>query len=129
MRSRSMFKSKIHRITVTEADLEYEGSVTLDADLLDAADIAEFEEVHIWNVTRGSRLTTYALRGASGSGVCCINGAAAHLMRPGDVVIIATFAQVPEGEVAAHRPRVVFVDSQNRIKDADATEIPGPGRR
>lgn len=129
MRTRSMFKSKIHRITVTEADLDYEGSVTLDTDLLEAADIAEYEEVQIWNVTRGSRLATYALKGDRGSGVCCINGAAAHLARPGDIVIIATFAQVPESEVADHRPRVVLVDAQNHIKDADLIEIPGPKRR
>ena len=79
--TRNMFKSKIHRAVVTDADLEYEGSVTLDTNLLEAADILPFEAVHIWNVTRGTRLQTYALEGPRGSGVCCINGAAAHLMK------------------------------------------------
>ena len=87
---RQMFKSKLHRATVTQADLEYEGSVTLDQNLMEAADILEHEAVHIWNVTQGTRLQTYALKGVRGSGVCCVNGAAAHLCNPGDKVIIAT---------------------------------------
>jgi len=127
--SRSLFKSKIHRATVTHADVEYEGSVTIDADLLDAADILEHEEVHIWNVTRGSRLSTYALRGEPGSGVICINGAAAHLNQPGDLVIIATFAQVAEAAARGFKPTVVLVDEQNRIKAPKLIEIPGPQRR
>src|SRR5690242_16127299 len=97
---RYMLKSKIHRARVTHADVEYEGSVTLDADLLRAADIVPYEEVHIWNVTRGHRLRTYAMVAEAGSGVVCINGAAALLARPGDLVIIATFTQLPD--VAAH---------------------------
>jgi aspartate 1-decarboxylase len=124
-----MFKSKIHRATVTQADLDYEGSITLDLDLLEAADIVPYEEVAVWNVTRGTRLATYAMEGARGSGVVCINGAAAHLVKPGDLVIIATFADVAEADVAAHRPRVVVVDAENRIKHADLKEIPGPDRR
>jgi aspartate 1-decarboxylase len=127
--SRSLFKSKIHRATVTHADIEYEGSVTIDADLLDAADILPYEEVQIWNVTRGSRLATYALEGPRGSGVICINGAAAHLNKPGDLVIIATFAAVAEEHVRSHTPTVVLVDEQNRIKDRKLEEIPGPRRR
>ena len=91
---RSLFKSKIHRATVTDADLEYEGSVTLDEQLMKAADILPYERVHIWNVTNGSRLETYALEGPAGSGVVCINGAAARHAHPGDRVIIATFADV-----------------------------------
>ena len=87
---KQMFLSKIHRATITHADLEYEGSVTIDTDLMDAADILEHEAVHIWNVTQGTRLMTYALRGPRGSGVICINGAAAHLNKPGDLCIIAT---------------------------------------
>jgi aspartate 1-decarboxylase len=126
---RQMFKSKIHRATVTHADLDYEGSVTLDEDLLEAADILEHEAVQIWNVTNGNRLTTYALRGARGSGLCCINGAAAHLMRPGDLVIIATFADMEEAEARAHKPTVVLVDEKNRIKDPNLSEIPGPLKR
>lgn len=126
---RTMFKSKIHRAVITDADLEYEGSITLDPELLDAADIREFELVHIWNVTRGTRLQTYALRGEPGSRVCCINGAAAHLMKKGDKVIIATFTDLSEAECEGFQPKVVMVDEQNRIKDADAVEVPGPLRR
>jgi aspartate 1-decarboxylase len=124
-----MFKSKIHRATVTQADVDYEGSVTVDAALLEAADILPHEEVHVWNVTRGTRLTTYALPGAPGSGVVCINGAAAHLVHPGDLVILATFTQLDEAAARTHRPRVVFVDGQNRIRAAGADEVPGPARR
>jgi aspartate 1-decarboxylase len=127
--SRSLFKSKIHRATVTHADLDYEGSVTIDVALLEAADIVPHEEVQVWNVTRGTRLATYALEGERGSGVVCINGAAAHHNRPGDLVIIATFAQVAEIGVRDHRPKVVLVDPKNRIKDAELQEIPGPARR
>ena len=126
---RTIFKSKIHRATVTHADLDYEGSVTLDADLMRAADILPYEQVAIWNVTRGSRLETYALEGPAGSGTVCVNGAAAHHNRPGDLVIIATFAEMEEAEARAHQPTVVLVDEQNRIKDAGAAEIAGPQRR
>jgi len=126
---RTLFKSKIHRATVTHADLDYEGSVTIDQDLLDAAGIWEHEAVHVWNITRGTRLQTYALRGARGSGVVCINGAAAHLNQPGDLVILATFAEMEEAEAARHVPTVVRVDRQNRIVERDATEVPGPARR
>ena len=126
---RTIFKSKIHRATVTHADLDYEGSVTLDADLMRAADILPYEQVAIWNVTRGSHLETYALEGPAGSGVVCVNGAAAHHNRPGDLVIIATFAEMEEAEARAHQPAVVLVDEQNRIKDAGAAEIAGPQRR
>jgi aspartate 1-decarboxylase len=126
---RSMFKSKIHRATVTQADVDYEGSVTIDASLMEAADIWAHEHVHIWNVTRGTRLETYALPGQPGSGVICINGAAAHLMHPGDLVIIATFAQMDDTEARAHRPKVVLVDEKNRVRLAGVDEVPGPQRR
>jgi aspartate 1-decarboxylase len=119
---RSMFKSKIHRATVTEADLEYEGSVTIDQDLLDAADILAGEEIHIWDVSNGSRLTTYTLSGPRGSGCVCINGAAAHLINPGDQVIMATFAQMDEVEARNFEPKVILVDDHNRIKNTDHTE-------
>lgn len=122
---REMFRSKIHRATVTHADLAYEGSVTIDEDLLRAADILEFEKVHIWNVTRGTRLVTYAMRGEAGSGIVCINGAAAHLVSPGDLVIIATFAQFSDEEAARHRPKVVQVDGDNRIRTC-RPECAGP---
>ena len=112
----SMFKSKIHRATVTQADLHYEGSVTIDVVLLEAADILPHEDVRVWNVTRGTRLETYALGGERGSGVVCINGAAAHMCQPGDVVIIATFAQLGEQELRSHQPRVVFVDARTGFR-------------
>src|SRR6187549_2824494 len=116
----NVFKSKIHRATVTHADLEYEGSVTVDSDLLDAAEILPYEAIHIWNVTRGSRLVTYTLPGPRGSGVICINGAAAHLNKPGDLVILATYGDMHEDEARKHVPKVVFVDGKNRIAQIDA---------
>lgn len=126
---RILFKSKIHRATVTQADLDYEGSVTIDRDLLRAADIVENEKVAVWNITQGTRLETYALEGEAGSGVICINGAAAHLNKPGDLVILATFAEVEEAEVASWKPTVVFVDKDNRVVPGQTKEIPGPQRR
>jgi aspartate 1-decarboxylase len=122
----NVFKSKIHRATVTHADLEYEGSVTVDSDLLDAAEILPYEAVHIWNVTRGSRLMTYALPGPRGSGASWVNGAAAHLNKPGDMVILATFAEMTREEARRHRPVVVRVDAQNRQTDDVSEELPGP---
>ena len=126
---RTFFKSKIHRATVTHADLDYEGSVSIDEDLLEAADIWEHEAVHVWNVTRGTRLQTYAIKGPRGSGVVCINGAAAHLNKPGDTVILAAFAELEESEARTFAPTVVLVDSQNRIVARNAVEVPGPGKR
>ncbi|MBC8132265.1 MAG: aspartate 1-decarboxylase [Deltaproteobacteria bacterium] len=125
---RSLFKSKIHRATVTDADLDYEGSVTIDEQLMQAADILPYERVDIWNVTNGSRLSTYALPGAAASGVICINGAAARHAHPGDKVIIATFAELEEAEAKGWKPVVVRVDAQNRIVTGPAEEIPGPQR-
>ncbi len=126
---RNFFKSKIHRAIVTHADLEYEGSVTIDASLMEAAEILEYEAIHVWNITRGTRLVTYAITGERGSGVICINGAAAHLCKPGDRVILATFAELDEAEARAHTPKVVLVGEGNRIAVADATEVAGPARR
>jgi aspartate 1-decarboxylase len=123
-----MFKSKIHRATVTEADLAYEGSVTIDEDLMDAAGILQNEAVHIWNVTRGTRLMTYAMRGQRHSGIVCINGAAAHLNQPGDLVILATFAEMEDMEARAFEPAVVFVDGRNRIVQV-RSEVPGGAGR
>jgi aspartate 1-decarboxylase len=125
---RTMFKSKIHRATVTHADLDYEGSVTIDAELMRAADILPYERVNVWNVSRGTRIETYALEGPSGSGVLCVNGAAAHQNRPGDLVIVATFAEYDAEELARHVPKVVLVDGQNRIVCPAYTETPGPKR-
>ena len=126
---RTFFKAKIHRATVTHADLDYEGSVSIDEDLLDASGILEYEAIHVWNITSGSRLQTYAIKGQRGSGVICINGAAAHLTRPGDLVILATFAELEEAEVRGFKPTVVLVDAKNRLVAKDLTEVPGPARR
>jgi len=121
-----MFKAKIHRATVTHADLQYEGSVTIDSQLMDRAGILPHEEVHIWNVTRGTRLSTYALMGPAGSGCVCVNGAAAHHNQPGDIVILATFATMTQEEATRHRPTVVRVDAQNQALEDDSLEQPGP---
>jgi len=111
---RTMLRGKIHRATVTGADLHYEGSVTIDADLLERADILPYEQVDIWNVTNGERFTTYVLAAQRHSGVVCINGAAAHKARKGDLVIIAAFAQVSEREARTWTPRCVLLDAYNR---------------
>jgi aspartate 1-decarboxylase len=121
----SVFKSKIHRATVTNADLEYEGSVTIDENLMESANILPYEAVHIWNVTRGSRLMTYALKGPRGSGAICVNGAAAHLNRPGDIVILATYADMDPAEARDYKPIVVRVDGKNQVVDAVSEEKPG----
>ncbi len=123
---RFMLKSKVHRARVTQADVDYEGSLTMDADLLQAGDIVPYEEVHVWNVTRGTRFRTYAMLGPKGSGVVCANGAAALLAMPGDLVIIATFTMVDDQELGGFQPRIVFVDENNRIKSTKTEEIPGP---
>ena len=114
---RTMMNGKIHRATVTQADLHYVGSVTVDEDLLDAADILPGELVHIVDITNGARLETYTIAGERGSGVLGINGAAAHLVHPGDLVILISYAQVQDAEARTHTPHVVFVDAGNRIVD------------
>lgn len=116
MKKLTMFKSKIHRATVTEADLHYEGSVTISEDLMKASNILPYEQVHIWNVTRGTRLVTYALVGEAGKGVICINGAGAHLMYKDDIVIIATFVDMDETDTVNHKPKVIIMNSDNTIK-------------
>ncbi len=127
---RKFLRSKIHRATVTQADLDYEGSLTLPPNLMRAAGILPNESVHVWNVTRGSRLETYAIEGLEGSLDVCANGAAAHLIRPGDIIIVATFTYLVEadGNVPPSDPKVVFVDDQNRMVKV-GSEIPGPRRR
>lgn len=112
---RTLLKSKIHRATVTRADLHYEGSISIDRDLLDAADIAPYEQVDVYNISNGSRLTTYALPGPRGSGEVGINGAAAHLVDPGDLVIVASYARYDEASVREHAPRVILVDGRNQM--------------
>lgn len=117
---RTMFKSKIHRATVTEANLNYVGSITVDSDLLKAADILEYEQVAVVNVTTGARFETYTIAGPAGSGVICLNGGAARLAHPGDLVILITYAQMDEADLANYRPTVVHVDAQNRMPEAVA---------
>ena len=111
----NMLKGKIHRATVTQAELDYVGSITIDQELMDAAGILEYERVQVADVERGTRLETYAIAGEPGSGVICLNGAAAHLADVGDKVIIMAYAQMTPDEVAANAPRVVFVDHENRV--------------
>ena len=125
--TRKMMRAKIHRATVTQADVDYEGSVTIDRNLLEATDFLVNEAVCIWNVTNGNRFETYVVEGAPDSGVVCVNGAAAHMVSPGDLVIIAAYTWLPEEQARKHEPKVVFVDGQNRIREKRA-EIPGPQR-
>ncbi len=116
---RTMLKSKIHRATVTGADLHYVGSITLDAELMAAADLLEGEQVAVVDITNGSRLETYVIPGPPGSGTVQLNGAAAHLVHEGDMVIVIAYGQMDDAEARLHRPRVVFVDDENRQVDAD----------
>jgi aspartate 1-decarboxylase len=111
---RTLLKSKIHRVAVTQCELHYEGSCAIDEDLLDAANIAENEQVHIWNINNGERFITYAIRGERGTGMISVNGSAARRASVGDLIIIAAFAQVHEDQVALHAPQLVFVDADNR---------------
>ncbi|MDX1648981.1 MAG: aspartate 1-decarboxylase [Myxococcota bacterium] len=115
--TRTMLKSKIHRATVTEANVEYEGSISIDTELMERADLLPYERVDVWDCTNGARLSTYVIPGEPGSGEICINGAAAHLVKPHDKVIIASFVQVEESELAGWDARRVFVDERNRPRD------------
>jgi aspartate 1-decarboxylase len=112
---RTMCKSKIHRATVTGADLNYIGSITIDPELMEAADLLEFEQVSVVNVNNGARFETYVIPGERGRGEMCLNGAAARLVHPGDKVIVISYGQYDEAEMEAYRPRFIFVDEQNRI--------------
>ena len=114
---REICKSKIHRAVVTEVNLNYEGSLTVDEELMEAADILPFEKVHVFNVTNGARFETYAIPGERGSGVICVNGAAARLAQVGDLIIIASFALLTDEELKAFKAKVVLVDPENRIKE------------
>lgn len=122
---RRMLKSKIHRATVTHADLNYEGSVTIPPEILETADIKEYESVSVWNVSNGNRFDTYAISGEEGSSSVSINGAAAHLCKPGDEVIIASFIHMPEAELAGYKAKCIFVDRSNKIREK-RDEIAGP---
>jgi len=114
---RTMLKSKIHRVTVTHAELHYEGSCAIDETLLDAADIHEYEQIQIYNIANGERFTTYAIRAARDSGIISVNGAAAHKANPGDLIIIASYGTYTELELARFEPELVYVDADNRILD------------
>lgn len=116
---RTFLYSKIHRATVTDADLHYEGSISIDLDLVDAAGLMLNERVEIYNVTNGNRFATYVIEGERGSGMIQINGAAAHLATRGDIVIIAAYCELTSEEIAGHQPRVVLVDEKNRVKKAE----------
>ena len=111
---RTLLKSKIHRVAVTQCELHYEGSCAIDENLLDAANIAENEQVHIWNINNGERFITYAIRGERGTGMISVNGSAARRASVGDLIIIASFAQVHEDNVVGHEPKLVFVDENNQ---------------
>lgn len=120
---RTMMKSKIHRATVTEANLNYIGSITIDEDLMEAADLLENEKVQIVNNNNGARLETYVIPGPRGSGVICLNGAAARLVQTGDQVIIISYAQMSAEELRSHKPTVVFVDANNRPVETAVKEL------
>ena len=131
---RRMMKSKIHRATVTDANLHYVGSVTVDEDLMDAADLLEFEQVAVVDIDNGARLETYVIAGARGSGDVCLNGAAARLVSPGDKVILISYAEYDDAELATYVPSIVHVDTANGIVDEDtasalaALHLPAPRR-
>ena len=122
------FKSKIHRARVTEADLNYEGSVTIDSDLMDAAEILPNEQVQVLNVMNGERFDTYAIRAPRGSGTICLNGPAARLAHVGDLVIILTYATMEREELLEHTPKIVMVDERNRIRKPQSVERGGGAR-
>ncbi len=113
---RTLLKSKIHRATVTDANLEYEGSISIDRELMDTADLLPHEKVEIYDITNGARLSTYVIEAERASGTIGINGAAAHLVKPGDQVIIASYVQMESSEAQTYEPRICFVDSENRLR-------------
>lgn len=125
---RRLLRAKLHRVTVTQADLDYEGSLTIPPDLMQLADIVEYEAISVWNVTNGSRFETYAINGLKNSRDICVNGAAAHHASPGDKLIIACFCEVNEQDIRTHKPKLVFIDDKNDPKVLEK-EIPGPQRR
>ncbi|MFZ5637340.1 MAG: aspartate 1-decarboxylase [Pseudomonadota bacterium] len=120
----TMLKAKIHRVTVTQAELNYEGSIAIDADLLAASGIRPFEQIHAWNVSNGLRFVTYAMAADAGSGTISVNGSAARSVQVGDILIIAAFASMEDAEASAFLPKLVYVDGRNRFKSS-ATSIGG----
>ena len=123
--TRQMLRAKIHRIAVTERNVEYEGSLTLDAGLMRAADLRPFEKLEVYDVTNGSRFATYVIEGPEDNGACCVNGAAARLVETGDKLILAAYAGVDEAELREWRPKVVVMDEDNRIREIKADEGAG----
>jgi aspartate 1-decarboxylase len=121
---RVMMKSKIHRATITQADMHYEGSLTISAELMRAADILPYEMVHVYNISNGERFETYAIEGEENSGVICLNGAAARKGAPGDLIIITTYATYDAKELETHQPKVILVDSGNHLKNTASAEKP-----
>ena len=124
-----MLKSKIHRATLTDADLDYEGSITIDEELMDAADIIAFEQVQIYDINNGNRLETYVIKGERGSGTICVNGAAARLESRGDLIIIASYFNLDEGEAREHEPKLVYVNSKNEIVSTKKNLVALPGKQ
>ena len=120
----TMLRSKIHRATVTQADVDYVGSISIDEALMDAAGIVEWEQIHVLDITNGARLETYVIAAPAGSGEICVNGAAAHLIDPGDLVILVTYEGVPTERLADHRPTIVHVDRENRIVELSHSLVP-----
>ncbi len=118
--NRIMLKSKIHRATVTDANIDYEGSITIDEELMEAGNLLPYEQVQVYDITNGNRLETYVIPGERGSGVICVNGAAARLVRKGDIIIIASYVTMDESLVRNHQPSLVYVDRNNRIKNIKA---------
>ncbi len=112
---RKMLKSKIHRATVTESNLDYTGSLTIDKNLMDAVSISAYEQIDVYNITNGNRFTTYAIEGKAGSGVICTNGAAAHMASEGDMIIIVSYASFEDSELKNYKPEIVIVDGKNKI--------------
>lgn len=123
-RTRTMMKSKIHRATVTDADLNYVGSITIDTDLMEAADILPYEQVAVVNINNGERFETYTIEGAAGGGDICLNGAAARLAQPGDLIIVISYAQYDEAELRGYEPTVVHVDRDNRAVRVGLETVP-----
>ena len=122
---RQMLRAKIHRVAVTETKVEYEGSLTLDSDLMRAADLRPYERIEVYDVTSGSRFATYVIEGPAGSGDCCVNGAAARLAEPGDRLILAAYADVDESELDDWRPQLVVIGEDNRIREVKQDEAAG----
>jgi aspartate 1-decarboxylase len=120
-----MFRAKVHRIRVTECDVEYEGSLTLDTALMEAADMVPYERIEVYNIDNGNRFATYLIEGGRGTGQCCVNGAAAHMVKEGERLILATYTTIDDADLEGYQPTVVIVDEANRIKLIKSSEQPG----